>query len=116
MKNYVNPVAKAARILSHGKVTSLPFKLIGGQYFSVYPRPKDSSDDTYDLLIKCKMVEDEDDNYEEFPVQVGTWSPAAIIEITEADLKNFDFFIGAHNEWNNNDEALPYGTVGVEYR
>lgn len=117
MKSYVNQVAKSTRILSHGKIDKLPFKLDGGQFFSIYPRPRADNtedDDTIDTLVTCRMVQDADDAFSEFPVQICSWSPGAFVEITEAELDRFDFYVGAHNEWNCNDEALPHGTVGVE--
>lgn len=107
MKGYVPLVAKSTRILSHTIIKQLPFKFKGGQMFSLYARPKDPNNQEIDILVEARLIQDEEDNTQPFPLVLYSWSPAAFVEITSAPLGEYDLYVGAHNELDCNDDAEP---------
>lgn len=84
------------RILSKGQITDLTngSKLNGGVPFSVFVRPKKPSMEQ-NTIIQCKCLCDKEAS--DFPVPVGDWTPAAIVEISPdaISLSDYDVYWGA---------------------
>lgn len=84
------------RILTHGKVTDISdgFKLPDGRPFSVYVRPK-SSTDNVDTVVNAKCIGDSAASA--IPVPLNAWSEAAIVELgaNSVNLSNYDVYWGA---------------------
>ena len=84
------------RILTHGKVASLTngFKLDDGRPFSVYVRPKSSTDDV-DVVVNAKCIGDSAASA--IPVPLNAWSEAAIVELgnNAINLSSYDVYWGA---------------------
>ena len=87
-KFHVSEFMKGGRIVSHGKISDLSggFKLPGGQLFSVYVRPK-ASTEALDTVLAVRCCQDEE--FSEAPVPYNDWTPLAIAEIAaDADILN----------------------------
>jgi hypothetical protein len=83
------------RILSKGQVTDLTKGFdLNGVPFSIYVRKKAVSLET-DLMVGCKLICDNE--FGEFPVPVGDWTPAAIVKIAPGAiaLSEYDVYWGA---------------------
>lgn len=87
------------RILTHGKVTDLTsgFSLGNGRPFSVYVRPKSSTDDV-DIVVNARCIGDSAASA--IPVPFNAWSEAAIVELgaNAINLSNYDVYWGAGSQ------------------
>ena len=101
-KGYVSETMNSSRIVSHGKITELPFKFTSFNPFSIFVVPKAnvaakviSSPINVGLLVDCKCYQD--DTSSDIPVLFNQWTEAAILEIAEGaiDLAVYDVYWGA---------------------
>ena len=78
-KGYISEYMNGGRIVSHGKITDLSggFRL-GGQLFTLYPRPKEGQEAT-DVTLSVRCYQDE--GFSEAPFACNDWSPLAVAEI-----------------------------------
>lgn len=83
-----DPIQRTNNDLTNG------FKLNGGVPFSVFVRPKKPSMEQ-NTIIQCKCLCDKEAS--DFPVPVGDWTPAAIVEISPdaISLSDYDVYWGA---------------------
>jgi len=100
--SYVSESMNAGRILSHGKISALPFTFTSFNPFSIFVVPKAnvtsgviSTPDNAGMLVDCKCYQD--DASSDIPVLFNQWTEAAIIEIAEdaIDLDDYDVYWGA---------------------
>jgi hypothetical protein len=85
-KGYISEAMNSSRILSHRKITALPFSLASKQPFSIFIVPKAnvvagviSTPDNAGILVDCKCSQD--DSSSNLPVLFIQWSEASIVEI-----------------------------------
>ena len=83
------------RILSKGQITDLSSGFsLGGKPFSIFVRSKMPSLST-NMVLNCKLLCDKVTG--DFPIQLGDWTPGAIVEISPnaISLTDFDVYWGA---------------------
>lgn len=102
MGNYVGEQMFVSRISAKGKITNLTngFRLKGGVPFSVYVRPKNLSTMERDILLSCKLYQE--DTYSDVPVSLFSWVELVITSIApNATLLNgYDIY------WGSGDAAI----------
>lgn len=85
-----------SRVLSHGKITDLAsgFKLGNSIPFSLYIRKKTVTMSS-DVVASVKLICD--NNFGEFPLPIGDWTPGEIVEIAPnaISLADYDVYYGA---------------------
>lgn len=93
-KGYVSPELFAGRIVSKGKIESLPFSLPKGGLFTVYVRPKEEVQNI-DVLINARLYQDNE--ISPMPVALHFWTQAVIAELgeTEGLLGDYDVYWGS---------------------
>lgn len=90
------------RILSKGQIKDLSSGFsLKGEPFSVFVRVKGMADMQTSTIAQCKLMCDKETG--DFPLPIGDWTPAAIVEIAPngVDLEKYDLFWGAGNIDNN---------------
>ena len=101
-KAYVSETMNTSRIVSHGKITELPFKFTSFNPFSIFVIPKVnvaakviSTPTNMGILVDCKCYQDGVSS--DLPVLFNQWTEASIIEIATAaiDLLVYDVYWGA---------------------
>lgn len=97
------------RILTHGLIESLNkgFKFKNGKTFCIFLAPKSESADKF-VLVNCRLLGDMEPSV--VPVNVGMWSPLAIVEL-EPDsklLNNYTVYWGGGKEHDFiHEDAVP---------
>ena len=92
-KGFISEQMGSNRILSHGKITSLPFKFNSYNPASLFIIPKVENGNP--ILINCRLYMD--DTISPCPFVVNAWTETAVMEIPTGgvDLANYDIYWGA---------------------
>jgi len=96
----LSPAMIAARIASHGIINGNvdeenKFSL-GGLPFSIYIRPKTTTD-VIDVVLSCKLFQEDDKDASPAPFPIYDWTPMAITELTltAGVLSAYDIYWGS---------------------
>ena len=94
-KYYPLQTAENTRVLKHSQLTSLSTDFDnGGNPYTIFIRPKNSSYDT-SVILNVQLLED--DTASNLPFLVNQWSPCIIQKIiaNTTILTNYDIYVGA---------------------
>lgn len=94
-KYYPLRTAENTRVLKHSQLTSLSTDFDnGGNPYTIFIRPKNSSYDT-SVILNVQLLED--DTASNLPFLVNQWSPCIIQKIiaNTTILTNYDIYVGA---------------------
>ena len=95
LKFYPLQTAENTRVLKHSQLTSLSIDFDnGGNLFTVFIRPKNTSYDT-SIILNVQLLQD--DIASNLPFVTNQWSPCIIQKIIADSniLTNYDIYIGA---------------------
>ena len=85
----------ANRLVTHGIISEAGTFELGGTPFTVYLRPKASASDI-DVVMACKLFQEEDRDAANAPFPIYDWTPMEIISlaVTAALLESYDIYWG----------------------